>query len=64
MDSLPPNDPNNNRNRALQAKPDPMENGRAGGEMDIIGNLHEQPAVVVMFLIGVATWLLAERCTC
>lgn len=63
MDSLPPNDPNNNNNN-FQAKPDPTDDGRNSGEMDIIGNLQEQPAVVMMFLIGVASWLLQERCTC
>jgi len=62
MDSLPPNDPNNNNN--FQGKPDPTDDGRNSGEMDIIGNLQEQPAVVMMFLIGVASWLLQERCTC
>eukprot|EP00546_Thalassionema_frauenfeldii_P004380 CAMPEP_0178912456 /NCGR_PEP_ID=MMETSP0786-20121207/10275_1 /TAXON_ID=186022 /ORGANISM="Thalassionema frauenfeldii, Strain CCMP 1798" /LENGTH=64 /DNA_ID=CAMNT_0020585045 /DNA_START=64 /DNA_END=258 /DNA_ORIENTATION=- len=64
MDSLPPNDPNNNNNNnSPRGKPDP--NGSDDdGEMDIVGNLQEQPAVVMMFLMGVASWLLRERCTC
>jgi hypothetical protein len=32
--------------------------------MDIIGDLDEAPAVVMMFLVGVAAWLLRERCVC
>jgi hypothetical protein len=32
--------------------------------MDIIGNLDDSPAVVVMFLVGVAAWFLRERCVC
>lgn len=61
MDPLPPNDPNRNNNNNAPVKPDPTG---GGGEVDVFGNLHEQPAVVMMFLIGVASWLLAERCTC
>jgi hypothetical protein len=73
MDSLPPNDPNNNGNRsATQGKPAPYEgrNRRSAravqGEapMDVMGDMRDAPAVVVMFLIGVAAWLLRERCVC
>eukprot|EP00548_Thalassiothrix_antarctica_P002425 CAMPEP_0194145596 /NCGR_PEP_ID=MMETSP0152-20130528/17693_1 /TAXON_ID=1049557 /ORGANISM="Thalassiothrix antarctica, Strain L6-D1" /LENGTH=58 /DNA_ID=CAMNT_0038845873 /DNA_START=131 /DNA_END=304 /DNA_ORIENTATION=- len=58
MDSPPPNNPNNNNNNNNRriVKPDPLSDGRESGEMDIIGNLQDQPAVVVMFLIGVAAW--------
>ena len=65
MDPLPPNDPNRNTNPhegQIQGKADPT--GNAGAEMDIIGNLQDQPIVVVMFLIGIASWLLQERCIC
>jgi hypothetical protein len=70
MDALPPNDPNQNNNDGNNrhvAKPDPMggANRRDGNtEMDIIGNLQDQPMVVIMFLMGVASWLLKEQCTC
>jgi hypothetical protein len=63
MDPLPPNDPNRNVNNGqMQGKADPRQDG--GAEMDTIGNLQDQPIVVVMFLIGFATWLLQERCSC
>ena len=32
--------------------------------MDVMGDLRDSPAVVVMFLIGVASWFLRERCVC
>jgi hypothetical protein len=66
MDPLPPNDPNrnnNNNNGRIQAKPDPTANAQ-GAEMDIIGDLQDQPVVVVMFLVAAAAWLLQEHCTC
>jgi hypothetical protein len=68
MDALPPNDPNqnnnnnNNNNGRIQAKPDPNAEGE--GTVDVFGTLHEQPAIAVMFFIGVAAWLLNERCVC
>ena len=63
MDPLPPNDPHRNLNNGqIQGKADARQDG--GAELDIIGNLQDQPIVVVMFLIGVATWLLQERCSC
>jgi hypothetical protein len=36
------------------------------GVMDMVGggDLRDAPAVVVMFLVGVATWFLRERCIC
>jgi hypothetical protein len=35
------------------------------GEMDLIGNdLRDQGMVVIMFLVGLATFFLRERCTC
>lgn len=63
MDPLPPNDPNRNVNNGQsQGKADPRQDG--GAELDVIGNLQDQPIVVVMFLIGFAAWLLQERCLC
>jgi len=69
MDALPPNDPgqNNNGNNRQIVKPDPrggVERRDGSIEMDIIGNLQDQPMVVIIFLMGVASWLLAEHCTC
>lgn len=70
MDALPPNDPNPNNNagdNSRTTKPDPMGGGERRGEnseMDIIGDLQDQPMVVIMFLMGVASWLLKEHCTC
>ena len=65
MDPLPPNDPNRPPHGQIQGKGDPTAHDQNGAaEMDIIGNLQDQPIVIVMFLIGVASWLLQERCTC
>ena len=72
MDSLPPNDPNNNRPNG-GAKEDPYDGsnrGRGGGNnnedgtMDIMGDMRDAPVVVAMFLVGVAAWFLRERCVC
>eukprot|EP00536_Pseudo-nitzschia_multiseries_P001158 jgi/Psemu1/250267/estExt_Genewise1Plus.C_140143 len=78
MDSLPPNDPNrNNENNGRQAaKEQPFDgsrrnrnnggnNGQQDGQpMDIMGDMSDSPAVVVMFLVGVAAWFLREQCVC
>lgn len=78
MDPLPPNDPNNsNHVGQLRAKEDPHDgrrrrrNGRSNGqdlndngEMDALGDLRDQGFVMVMFLMGVASWFLRERCIC
>ena len=66
MDALPPNDPNNNGNDSRNGQHGGKGAANQGGaaSMDVIGDLHDAPAVVVMFLIGVATWLLRERCVC
>ena len=77
MDSLPPNDPNRNNNNnedngSRDAKEQPFDgsrrnngNGHQDGQpMDILGDMNESPAVVMMFLVGVAAWLLRERCVC
>lgn len=68
MDPLPPDDPNNNQNnrigREKEAPHDGSARQRDGGEMDVIGDLREQPIVVAMFLMGVASWFLRSQCTC
>ena len=73
MESQPPNDPNNNRNnQAARNKELPYDGTprrnqrqRQGDEpMDIMGDLRESPAVVVMMLVGIASWFLRERCVC
>lgn len=76
MDSLPPNDPNNNNNNNNQpnagaAKEAPYD-GRArnkrglnpDGTMDVFGDMNDGGVAVVMFVMGVATWFLRERCIC
>eukprot|EP00977_Amphora_coffeiformis_P005575 scaffold1171_cov177-Amphora_coffeaeformis.AAC.5 len=76
MESLPPNDPNrnngNNQNNGNPVGKDAPFDGRGrqrdgsnnNGTMDFFGNLEDQPVVVMMFLVGVATWFLRERCIC
>ena len=77
MDALPPNDPNNNDNHrnvggggASPTKEAPHDGsrrtggGRDGQPMDIVGDLSDSPAVVIMFLVTVAGWFLRERCVC
>jgi hypothetical protein len=74
MDNLPPNDPNrggNNNNENRRAKDQPYDGRRRPNNndgrqqpMDIMGNMEDQPAVVMMFLVGVAAWFLRERCVC
>lgn len=76
MDSQPPNNPNNNNhnnNNRIAAKEDPFDgnlrrrtnNGsNEEGPVDILGDMRDSPAVVVMFLVGVASWFLRERCIC
>lgn len=74
MESLPPNDPNrnNNNNGVNRAKEAPYD-GRGGrrrngadanGTVDFFGNMEDSPVVVMMFLVGVASWFLRERCVC
>jgi hypothetical protein len=73
MDSLPPNDPNRSNppagGSALSAKEAPYD-GRSSPRrnpaepMDAIGDMQDSPMVVAMFLVGVVTWFLRERCVC
>mmetsp|Transcript_32164 Transcript_32164/g.36971 ORF Transcript_32164/g.36971 Transcript_32164/m.36971 type:complete len:81 (-) Transcript_32164:161-403(-) len=75
MESLPPNDPNRNHNNngrsqaggAAKEQPYDGSNRNSGDNnapMNIIGDLDEAPAVVMMFLVGVAAWFLREQCVC
>lgn len=73
MDPLPPNDPNNNQNNRIGQEKEAPHDGSArqrdgsvneNGEMDMIGDLREQPLVVAMFLVGVASWFLRQQCIC
>ncbi|CAB9515254.1 expressed unknown protein [Seminavis robusta] len=70
MDSLPPNDPNRNQPGA-PAKDVPHDGSprnrrgvNARGEMEVFGDMSDGNVVVVMFLVGVASWFLRERCVC
>jgi hypothetical protein len=69
MDTQPPNDPNRNNNNhnhdAKHSKSIGTNNDNPNdAPMDIMGDLNEAPAVVVMFVLGVVAWLLRERCVC
>lgn len=72
MTTLPPDDPNrNNSGRNLHVKDIPhdgqrrrRQQQREGETMDIFGDMQDSPAVVALFLIGLASWLLRERCIC
>lgn len=63
---------NNHNSNQRRGKEQPHDGRRRGGSngqqdgqpMDILGDLSDSPAVVVMFLVGVAAWLLRERCVC
>lgn len=75
MDSLPPNDPNrnnqpgaNNSNNKDVPHDGSRRNNRRGvnarGEMEVFGDMSDGNAVVMMFVIGVASWFLRELCIC
>ncbi len=40
------------------------DQGRDGQPMDAMGDLRDTPVIVAMFLLGVATWVMRERCVC
>ena len=68
MDPLPPNDPNRGSG-APAAKEDPHDGRQrqrdgANGEIDMIGDLRDQMPVMALFLMGLASWILRERCVC
>ena len=67
MDPLPPNDPNRGTGRS--GKEDPhdgrqRQRGGTNGEIDMIGDLRDQMPVMALFLMGLASWILRERCVC
>jgi len=72
MDPLPPNDPNNNGSHGQErAKVAPVDGRqRRGqelnedGEMDVLGDLQDHGFVIVMFMMGLASFLLRDYCTC
>ena len=78
MDPLPPNDPNrnnnnNNNNNSPNARPRAKENPHdnrqrqrdgSNGEIDMIGDFRDQVPVMMLFLMGMASWMLRERCVC
>lgn len=74
MDSLPPNDPNRNNNNmnpsGSNGGKEVPHDGRsrrginADGTMDVFGDMNDGGVAVVMFMMGVATWFLRERCVC
>jgi hypothetical protein len=71
MDSLPPNDPNRNQPGAGNPVKDVPHDGtprnRRGvnnGQVDVIGDLSDGNMVVMMFIVGIASWFLREQCVC
>lgn len=80
MDAPPPppnNNNNNNRdnnNARRRAKQDPYDgrnrrrNGRGGvnenGEMDVFGSMEDSGPIVMLFFMGLVSFMLRERCTC
>jgi hypothetical protein len=71
MDSLPPNDPHrnsntNNHNSTTPSKGDPSSTRDPAndGPIEVFGDIQDSPIVVAMFLLGVVTWFLRERCIC
>ena len=74
MDSLPPNDPNRNNQPGAagghskdvphDGSPRSRRGVNADGTMDVFGDLNDGGVAVVMFVMGVATWFLRERCVC
>ena len=72
---LPRNDPNNNRdnnNDRSAAKDVPQQGNQRrnglneNGEMEVFGSgdVGDQMAVFALFLMGIASWILRERCIC
>ena len=69
----PPNDPHRQQTQAPVGKEVPGNSRRSSrnselnenGEMDVFGNdMRDQGIAVIMFLVGIAAFLLRERCTC
>lgn len=64
MDSRPPNGNQNNHERRKGVPHDGSANNRQADTFDFFGDMRDSPVVVIMFLVGVASWLLRERCIC
>lgn len=77
MDALPPNDPNNNNNGGRggsggSRKPAPYDGqsrrdrSAPGSDEEVMEavDMRDAPVVVVMFLVGMAAWMLRARCIC
>jgi hypothetical protein len=72
MTALPPNRPDNNQQIAAPTKDAPPDGRRSqrsrqvdqNGHMDMVGDLQDSPVVVAMFLLGLVSWFLRERCIC
>ena len=62
-----PNNNSNNNNeddRRGRIKADPTaDNNSENGQMELM-DVRDQPMVVILFLMGMAHWLLRERCYC
>jgi hypothetical protein len=70
MDSPPPPNDNNNPNgdaARASSKEEALRPRARGvnedGDVEVF-NLQDNGIVVVMFLFGVASWMLRERCVC
>ena len=73
MDPLPPNDPNRNipgsptgRAGAKEDPHDGRQRRRVGGEepIPVMGDLRDQAPIMVLFFMGLVSFLLRERCVC
>jgi hypothetical protein len=73
MTALPPHRNNNNNNNhgtniaAIKEAPYDGQSRRQrtnDGTMDMMGDMQEAPFVAAMFMVGVLTWFLRERCFC
>ena len=80
MTFMPPNDPNRNNNNnnnnnttrlAMKDIPEGNPNARhrgprlnENGQVEVFNFGEEHSAIVVLFLMGVASYLLSEACIC
>eukprot|EP00588_Corethron_pennatum_P020267 CAMPEP_0194327298 /NCGR_PEP_ID=MMETSP0171-20130528/40473_1 /TAXON_ID=218684 /ORGANISM="Corethron pennatum, Strain L29A3" /LENGTH=85 /DNA_ID=CAMNT_0039087207 /DNA_START=242 /DNA_END=499 /DNA_ORIENTATION=- len=40
------------------------ERNGANAEMEVFGGMQDQGMVVVMFMLGLVSWIMREQCTC
>ena len=71
MDSLPPNDPHRNSNNDMSQSSTPKGDPNCttpqrdpNAPIEVFGDIQDSPMVVAMFVVGVITWFLRERCIC